>query len=157
PQFTDAESFADGRALVKVSANEGQGDSEELYGFIEKTGAPVIKPQFAEAFSFSDGLAPVKTPRRGPLVDKPGEECADKWGYIDKSGEFVIRPQFEEAGMFSEGLADVKTADGETGYIDKSGKLVLKVNYNGGFLRFSGGLAPVMVRTSSMISFADGG
>src|SRR5262249_9950031 len=32
-----------------------------------------------------------------------------------------------------------------------------KVNYNGGFLRFSGGLAPVMVRSSSMISFSDGG
>src|SRR4030095_11753730 len=41
--------------------------------------------------------------------------------------------------------------------IHKVWKRVFTVTYDGGYLRFSGGLAPVMTRSSSMISFSNGG
>jgi hypothetical protein len=65
------------------------------WGFINKTGAFVIKPQFqaADPDGFSDGLALA---------------CQGKCGYIDRDGTFAIKPQFNGADPFSEGLAPVQ-------------------------------------------------
>jgi hypothetical protein len=48
------------------------------YGYIDKTGAMVIKPQFSHPRRFSQGLAAVELER--------------KWGYIDKTWKMVIPP-----------------------------------------------------------------
>ena len=72
------------------------------WGYIDTTGAIVIKPQFDEAKRFSEELAIVRD--------------GGKYGYIDKRGKYIIKPQFEAAGRFSEGVASVKRlSDGKAG------------------------------------------
>ena len=61
--------FHEGLARIQVGT---------LFGFINTTGAIVIKPQFEGAYDFSEGKARV---RKG-----------DKWGFIDLKGMFVIKP-----------------------------------------------------------------
>ncbi|MGA7159015.1 MAG: WG repeat-containing protein [Acidobacteriaceae bacterium] len=81
------------------------------YGFIDRTGAVVIKPQFDLVMHFSEDLAAV--------------EIDGKWGYIDKTGKLIIEPRpFTRVEDFHSGLASVVTKDGKWGYIDRSGKYV---------------------------------
>lgn len=77
--------FSEGLAAV---FDPGKG-----WGFIDKTGALVIKPRFGSALNFREGLAPVL--------------LAGKWGFINKTGDLVIDNQFEWVGEFSEGMAVV--------------------------------------------------
>ena len=79
------------------------------WGYIDRTGAMIVKPQYEAANHFSEGLAPVQIARR--------------WGYIDTTGQLVIKRQFNYASTFRGGLASVTTKDGY-GYIDKTGKYV---------------------------------
>jgi hypothetical protein len=60
--------FSEGLAAV---FDPGKG-----WGFIDKTGALVIKPRFGSALNFREGLAPVL--------------LAGKWGFINKTGDLVI-------------------------------------------------------------------
>lgn len=53
PKFKYADSFSEGRAMVKVG---------EKYGYIDKSGELIIQPIYENALSFSEGLAPVKVP-----------------------------------------------------------------------------------------------
>jgi hypothetical protein len=64
-------------------------------GYIDKTGAFVIRPILDSAFFFSEGFA------AAGILDKH----VFKYGFIDKSGMFLVQPRFEEVSMFSEGLA----------------------------------------------------
>jgi hypothetical protein len=48
-------------------------------GYIDRTGAVVIRPQFDGAHMFCQGLAQVKV--------------GTKWGYIDKTGKYVWEPR----------------------------------------------------------------
>jgi hypothetical protein len=66
-----ADPFSDGLANVEMRSASGQ----KICGYIDHTGAFVIKPQFQAAGPFVNGLA---------LAALNGEE-----GYIDKSGTFV--------------------------------------------------------------------
>ena len=84
-------------------------DSNGKWGYIDNTGAVVIKPRFEEAAYFSEGLAPVK--------------LTGKYGYIDKTGKVVIAPRFNHAFGFREGVAWVEGA--KSGFIDKTGKIVI--------------------------------
>lgn len=81
PQF-DEESFvsfcsdllgySEGLCLIKNSDNK--------YGYMDKTGKIVIKCQYEDAGDFHDGLAKVKV--------------NGKYGFIDKTGKMVIEPRF---------------------------------------------------------------
>jgi len=71
---------------------------ENVWGYIDTTGAFVIPPQFASSpndyvHPFSDGFAMV--------------EVRERYGYIDKSGKFAIPPQFLDAASFADGMARV--------------------------------------------------
>ncbi|HCE43623.1 MAG TPA: hypothetical protein DET40_08750 [Lentisphaeria bacterium] len=99
---------------------------EDKWGFIDKTGAVVIKPEFDQIRNFSEGYAKVK--------------LNGKWGYIDKSGKIVIEPQFDNAGEFHEGMAQVKI-NNAWGYIDKSGEIIIKPTFTYAAGNFSEGLA----------------
>jgi hypothetical protein len=113
------------------------GDDIYQWGYVDKTGAPVIGHQFSNAGDFSEGLAAVKI--------KGGA-----WGYIDKTGKMVIPPRFEEASKFSEGLAAV-SVDGQWGYIDKTGKMIIPARF--AMVRdFSDGLALVWVEETEETS-----
>jgi len=119
-------------------------ESPFRYGYVDTSGAVVIRPQFQGAFDFSEGLAVVAVKANG----------ATKYGYIDKSGAWVIQPQFDNAGFFSEGLAAVGTRTSGTdadptwitdyswGYIDKTGTVVIPMQYQTAD-SFSGGVARV--------------
>ena len=117
-------------------------------GYIDKTGAVVIKPQFDSATAFREGLAAVGVT----------ENDVTKWGYIDKMGAWVIQPQYDDAGFFSEGLAPVGVvvSEGQGGYlpqndrfsfIDMTGKVVFSLQQGQVPHAFSGGLAKVDIYT----------
>src|SRR6266480_1929571 len=97
-------------------------------GYVDSTGATVIKLQFEDARDFSEGLAAVQT--------------GDNWGYIDGTGRFIITPQFDGADGFSEGMAAVTVA-GKLGYIDRSGHFVAPPTFTAPGFAFSEGRAAV--------------
>jgi hypothetical protein len=71
--FDGAAPFSEGFARVQ------QGRFPQTrYGYIDRTGALVIKPQFEIASDFTDGIAMV-------LVE-------GKRGYINKAGEYIWKP-----------------------------------------------------------------
>jgi hypothetical protein len=128
-----------GRVLLPAPVDS----SEELWGFIDETGAWVIEPRFQDAYRFQEGLARV--------------EIAGKWGYIDEKGELVVDAQFTEAHDFSEGLARVATGPLQDpadtfkvlitasgyGFIDKSGSMAIAATWDDAG-DFHDGLAAVM-------------
>jgi hypothetical protein len=128
--------FSEGLAAVQDSV-----DPRHLIGYIDKTGAVVIKPQFDWAGEFSEGLAAIAIKKNG----------VEKYGYIDKTGAWVIQPQFDTNYPFREGVAMVGTLiPGGSGdilwsFIDKTGKVVIKLQRRRGQVPhgqgFSGGLA----------------
>src|SRR5689334_9218630 len=83
-------------ALSAVSAISGPlfpFNSNNRWGYMDKSGKQVIGPQFERAQNFSGDLAPVRLGR---------------WGYANTAGKIIINPQFDEATPFREGLALVE-------------------------------------------------
>jgi len=78
-----------------------------LFGFVDRTGDPVIKPQFDRAADFSDGMALVKS--------------NGKYGFVNQKGELVIAPQFDGASSFQNGVARAVMGS-RLGFIDKTGR-----------------------------------
>ena len=133
------------------------------YGYIDASGAMVIKPQFDDAFTFSEGFAAVSVDDKWGYIDARGTRVIEPrfldedlagfseglaavwsrrgWGFVDTRGKMVIAQQFDEAQGFSEGLAAV-SVDGQYGFIDTSGKMVIEPQFGGAF-SFSEGLAAV--------------
>jgi WG containing repeat len=105
--FDDANSFNEGRALVK------QGDR---FGYIDKDGRTAIQCVFLSARNFSEGLAEVE-------VEESRRGCSLRTGFIDREGSIVISPQFFSANSFVNGLSLVSTEE-SIGYINKSGEFV---------------------------------
>lgn len=127
PQFSFAENFADGRALVYDS-------SQNRYGFIDANGRLVIPIQYASARSFQEGLAAV--------YEDTNCGC---WGFIDPTGALVLPFQYSSVGNFSEGLAWVNTRSGMNeryGFINRSGQMVIAARF-GAVESFYDGLAAV--------------
>jgi hypothetical protein len=126
------EEFEFSEGLAGVEVDEA---GATLWGFIDRSGAVVIRPQFQNVGSFSEGLAAAQTSNGG----KGG------WGYIDKTGRWVIQPQFYSADSFSQGLAAAavsldRVEGAQWGFIDKSGAWVVSPHF-GAAGRFSEGLA----------------
>jgi hypothetical protein len=110
PHFDSASSFSDGLGLVSENG---------LFGYIDRTGAYVIKPEFKRAESFAEGRAVV------------GDTESGHW-YIDHSGHQAIPGKFALASPFFKGLAHIKilssaasnwnSRTGTFAYIDTNGK-----------------------------------
>jgi hypothetical protein len=95
--FYGAESFSEGRAVVRLPAPlDGEG-LYLLYGYIDHSGHTVVAPQFGHARRFSEGLAAVELARE--------ELSLRYWGYINCQGEFVIEPKYDVA--YSNGNLDL--------------------------------------------------
>ena len=152
PQFTTAQYFNEGLALVSTG---------DKYGYIDKTGKYVINPSFIYATDFSEDVAFVVKENTEPIaINKKGETLfslkqaefvtnfsdnlaafaikdlqnnTDKdtenylWGFIDKSGKEVVKPQFKEVGDFVDGLCNAANKEGKWGFIDKTGSV--KINF----------------------------
>jgi len=115
-QFTDAESFSEGLAGVRVGEYP-----DRHYGFIDANGKWVIQPQFDNVGKFSQGLAKA--------------ELNGLWGYIGRDGSWAIAPAFSWAGSFSEsGYACVSISTGSNerfGIIDRAGQWLVQPSYEG--------------------------
>ena len=148
PQFTNADYFREGLALVE--------SADGKMGFINTNGEYVISPQYKRATPFSCGLAFVVSEGGHPTcIDKSGdvkfilkqakivgcfsedlamfvtedELHSAELGYIDKTGNVVIPAQYKVAGNFHEGLAVVCEGT-KFGYIDNSGNMVIKPQFD---------------------------
>jgi len=87
----------------------------DLFGYMDVSGIPLIPPSFDFAGVFSNGLA---------VVSKDGV-----YGYIDKNKELVIDYQFDDAGDFDQGRAIIEQ-NGALGVIDRTGKYILPPVYD---------------------------
>lgn len=139
PQFDWAESFREGRAVVKIGRK---------WGFVDKSGKVVIPPKYDLVWQFSDGLARVRYDvPNGKAMTIEGEQNTYlyKYGYVDHSGREVIAPQYGWATYFSGGLALAAPPGSELlGIIDKGGSFVRPPEYEAG-VEFHEGLAAVKV------------
>jgi len=95
-------------------------------GFIDNTGALIVKPKYDATRRFSEGFAAVDT------IKKDGNFDVHYWGFVNEEGTLVIEQQFEDARFFSMGLAPVKI-NSRWGYIDTSGKIVIKPDFSEAF------------------------
>ena len=136
---TDASSY-----LYAAFDNPFDGSGTCLWGFVDKTGAWVIKPQFEAVGGMPGDTVPLCLGSLGGSLSQryadamlvvPGVFAGDlmpvqagadtdaegKWGYIDKTGAWVIDPQFEAACQFSEGFALVQDSSGDIHFITPDG------------------------------------
>ena len=111
------------------------------WGFVDATGAEVIKAQFDRAGAFSEGLAPV-------LVD-------DYWGFVSEAGILVVNPIFDEALGFANGLAAVKY-HGKWGFIGHDGAMVIQPAYEAASAFDASELALVQVEGRRFFIAKDG-
>ena len=83
PQFDELENYSEGVAPACIY---------EKWGYIDRTGASVIKPQFDYAFGFHEGKAKVLT--RDPSYDGSGDGVftGGLHGIIDKTGQYLEKP-----------------------------------------------------------------
>ena len=108
PQFSAAENFSDGVALVHLP--------DGAKGLVDRQGKIVILSfSLEELQPFAHGLAAVKV--------------GDKYGYVDKQGTLIIKPQYDNASPFDQGLAQVARLD-KYGLIDRTGKVVVPLEYD---------------------------
>ncbi len=122
------ELFHEGLVPVLV----GDGNSEPLWGYMDRDGNQVIEGKFDQVQLFDNsGFAAV---------------CQlGKWGFINKSGEFVIPAVYEDAKNFGEhDYAPVK-ANGSWGYIDSTGAFVINPQFDGAEQFAENGLAMVEI------------
>jgi len=111
--FHYAESFSDGRAIVKTSGMIGDYPDEGIWGVIDSKGV-LLSDGYQKLLPFREGLS---------AAYKNG-----KWGFIDKEGKIAIPFRFTKARSFSDGLAAVAFKI-RYGYIDKHNKTVIPFKY----------------------------
>jgi hypothetical protein len=132
------------------------------WGFMDKSGKPVIPPRFDAVSRFREGLALVVVDGRQGYIDTAGAmvvelpsgraggpfsqglaavKVGDKFGYMDIKGTMVIAPRFDEAKEFVADRARVKIGKA-VGYIDKTGSLAIPAHFEEGE-DFANGLARV--------------
>jgi hypothetical protein len=150
-------SFAEGFARVEVKGK---------FGFIDHSGAFVIKPELLGAIDFNDGMARVVT--EGPCVyfsDGPcggfnpesvgghvtGPAARCKFTYIDKAGRMITKARFDFARDFSEDFAPIQIG-GRWGFIDKTGSVVVTPRFEDAE-SFHSGLSRIRIR--GLYGYAD--
>lgn len=109
PALTEAKSFSEGLAAVKVG---------DLWGYLDTNGQFAIEPQFGSAEPFYEGAATVSP--KGSYFHR----------FIDKSGVYINDVVFTQNARYGEGLAAISPQvdpkrpfmNGPWHYVDKSGK-----------------------------------
>ncbi|HET6569464.1 MAG TPA: WG repeat-containing protein [Rhodothermales bacterium] len=158
PEFEEIDdaAFSNGLALYR--------SHDDMYGYLDKNGEPVIPAQYNAALPFAGGRAAIKISDRWGYIDADqktvispqfisaasfGEDLApvrrdqNVWGYADRSGSVAIQPQFDQARPFVESRAAVQM-NGKWGFIDRTGKAVVSPKFDE-VLDFQNGLARVQV------------
>lgn len=119
-QYTDAQPFINGKAVVKKN---------EQYGTINKKGEYIINPQFDGMFSDNDNYLIVMN---------------EQFGWCDGKGKITINPQFEKAFPFLDSDLTVFFTNEKAGFIDRDGKYAINPQFDYAY-PFNGSTAPVMV------------
>ena len=148
-------SFADAKAPAASAATDVGGylyaactqdkdGSNRLWGFVDKTGAWVIKPAFADVMAQPGTYVPYALMSTGGQDDVDSKRIAavtgavagvftddlygvqdvdtKLWGYIDRTGAWKIKPAFRGVTAFLEGMAVVASdADKSLHYIKPDG------------------------------------
>lgn len=119
-----------------------------LYGYVNSSGAAVIPPIYKEANDFESGLARVKTGGNYGLIDREGKVVVafeydtigkmsselypvnkeGKWGYINRQGVVLNELKYENAVSFYNGLGVVKYND-RYGAIDTTGAVIIPITF----------------------------
>lgn len=121
-----------------------------LWGFIDASGAVVIRPQFRweQAFPPENGFILTQNNSRFGLLSRQGEilfepqfdqppptirnvgwvQKNEKWGLIDRRGAWVIEPTFDIVYDFIEGYAKFEQ-NGHYGLVDSAGTILLPPVY----------------------------
>jgi WG containing repeat len=126
PQFTQANNFSEGLAVVKIDGvlsnpyplgmtMTKKGEYYGKYVFIDKSGKIIIETKADRAESFSEGLAKI--------------EIKGKTGFIDKSGKFVIPPKYDTIYGFSDGLASY-IHNGKWIFINQKGETAFSTKFD---------------------------
>ncbi|MCG8603186.1 MAG: WG repeat-containing protein, partial [Verrucomicrobiales bacterium] len=130
-------SFSEGYCVVDVATS---GDSDELSGYIDRSGEIVIPDEFTIANDFSGGLARVQRDRNGPF------------GFIGYDGSPRFALEFDDAAaQFSEGVAYFRKGE-EHMILDRDGTRIGGIDipsFDGHIGSFSEGLADVAVSERS--------
>jgi hypothetical protein len=122
--YQNAEDCTEGLCAVRMDPL-----GPKRWGYINTSGAVVVKGQYDWAKPFKEGIA-----RVGIMIGEPytkdGAPAHDgKEGYVDKSGRPITELKFEKAWDFSDGMAQVRV-NGKWGYIDKTGTIVISPQYD---------------------------
>lgn len=127
-------------------------ESHGKWGFVDDTGAFVIKPTYFAVQPFREGLALVETSKSStPLGLESGEFRLAQITYIDRVGHEIRSPlSVRRAGSFSEGFAIVvpdsvgrlSGACAKGGYLNRRGGWGIEPQFDG-LMDFSEGLAAV--------------
>jgi hypothetical protein len=88
---------------------------KDRWGFLDATGAVIVKPRYTAVLAFSGGLAAV--------WDEHNHA-----GFIDATGKVVVKPQYTDAQPYRGGLARVQKTDkkgkASWAYVNAKGKVV---------------------------------
>lgn len=124
-----------------------------LWGYLDRTGHPIVPLKYDSVSDFSECLAQVKRTGIQGFIDPLGKividtkpydavgffseglapvQIQEKWGYIDRTGKVAINFHFDEANPFTNGLASVNI-DGKWGAIDRLGKIIIKPQFDSYF------------------------
>jgi hypothetical protein len=111
PQFSNAEPFVDGRAIVSISEN-----NIDRYGLIDRNGHFVIKPNYNHIINLGEGRFAI-----GKAIDPKLLCTGSLYAIADSDGHILTGFIFNEITDYQDGLASVSDNQ-HTFFIDKSGK-----------------------------------
>jgi hypothetical protein len=112
-QFSDAQPFMNGRAIVNVSA-----DAKNHYGLINRKGLFLIKPNYNNLFDLGEERFAL-----GKAIDPEKPYVSSKFAVADKDGHVLTGFIYNRITKFKDGIASA-TNDDSTFMIDKSGKRI---------------------------------
>lgn len=122
PQFTYAQSFYDGLAVVKIG---------NRYGAIDVASKVVIKPTFDSSLDVSSARSSIIKGRlTGIELWVTEDPATELYGYLNHYGDWAIPPIYPSAKSFdNDGFAVVKSPEGGWGVINRAAEWVIAPNF----------------------------
>ena len=111
PQFTDAQAFQNGRAIVNMATDY----SYSAYGMIDKAGRFIIQPQYHDLEFLGEGRVAI-----GKVIDPERPYLGSRYAMADENGRFLSDYNYYHVGPFEQGLASVYDQN-STYFLDRSG------------------------------------
>jgi hypothetical protein len=111
PQFSSAQPFIDGRAIVNVSD-----DYKDHYGLINRNGSFLIKPNYDNLLNLGERRFAL-----GKAIDSEKPYVGSKFAVTDSDGHILTGFLYNRITKYMDGLASAYN-DESTFFIDKSGK-----------------------------------